>query len=363
MTLGKVLKGVTIFLATLVVLCFICAASAQLAWLHFSSAVDTQEEAKEEKICVERGTTARQMAEELEDKGLLRSANLFCLALRLKLFDDEPFVLKSGFYEMNSSMTMEEIYHLLQSGHQEYVRLTVPEGLTLSKVASVLDENGVCQADDFLTVCRDQTLLDQRKIPAASFEGYLFPDTYFFLPETDAKDVLDVMVDNFFSKIASITSNIGIKEIDETGKLSAQKLHEIVILASIVEREYRVKEEAPLIASVFSNRLRDGIGLYSCATIEYVLTEIQGKSHPDRITYEDLEVDSPYNTYKWAGLPPGPISNPGMTSLEAAVAPAKTNYYFFVLSDPKSGRHTFSETFNQHKRAENAVLIPKGSGF
>lgn len=110
--------------------------------------------------------------------------------------------------------------------------------------------------------------------------------------------------------------------------MSPSELHEFVTLASVVEREYRVKSEAPLISSVFTNRLKHGIGLYSCATIEYILTEIQGKPHPDRITYDDLKIDSPYNTYKWAGLPAGPISNPGLVAFSAALNPAKTDYYF-----------------------------------
>ena len=379
----KVLKGFAIFLCVLVVLCLICAVSAWAAWLHFTSAVDLPNEAKSERIAVERGMTARQMAEALEQRGLLRSADLFCLALRLKVFSDEPFVLKSGFYEVKSSMSMEEIYELFASGRQEYVKLTVPEGLTMSKVAALLEESGVCRGDEFLTLCKDEVLLESCHIPSGSFEGYLFPDTYFFLPQTAPDDVLSLMVDNFFSKIDEIfcvaadggegnnSDHSGTPDGADTTpagsddsvreEISPQRLHDIVILSSIVEREYRIKEEAPLIASVFANRLEDGIGLYSCATIEYILTEIQGKDHPDRITYEDLQVESPYNTYKWAGLPPGPISNPSLTALKAVIAPAKSDYYFFVLSDPSTGQHTFSQTFGEHKRAENSVLIPKGS--
>lgn len=374
----KVLKGFAIFLCVLVVLCLICALSAWAAWLHFTSALDLPDEAKSERIAVERGMTARQMAEALEQRGLLRSADLFCLALRLKVFSDEPFVLKSGFYEVKSSMSMEEIYELFASGRQEYVKLTVPEGLTMSKVAALLEESGVCGGDEFLTLCKDEVLLESYHIPSGSFEGYLFPDTYFFLPETAPDDVLALMVDNFFSKIDEIfcepengaegNESDGREDESDEGsedsgreEISPQRLHEIVILASIVEREYRIEEEAPLIASVFVNRLKDGIGLYSCATIEYILTEIQGKDHPSRITYEDLQVESPYNTYKWAGLPPGPISNPSLTALKAVIAPAKSDYYFFVLSDPSTGQHTFSQTFGEHKRAENSVLIPKGS--
>ena len=158
------------------------------------------------------------------------------------------------------------------------------------------------------------------------------------------------MADNFFSKIS---------EIPSFADFDSKKLHDTVILSSVVEREYRIREEAPVIASVFTNRLKHNIGLYSCATIEYIITEIQGLPHPGRITYKDLKIDSPYNTYKWAGLPEGPISNPGTIALEAAANPAKTNYYFFVLTDPSSGRHTFSTSFDEHKAAENTNYISK----
>ena len=139
------------------------------------------------------------------------------------------------------------------------------------------------------------------------------------------------------------------------------ELHSDVVLASIVEREYRIDSEAPLIASVFRNRLKHNIGLYSCATIEYILTEIQGKPHPDVITYADLAIDSPYNTYKWAGLTPGPISNPGVVALDAAINSAKTDYYFFRLVDANAGRHVFPKDFSTHVN-EGYIYSTKKSG-
>ena len=137
-------------------------------------------------------------------------------------------------------------------------------------------------------------------------------------------------------------------------------LFQTVTLASIVEREYRVEDEAPLIASVFKNRLRRNIGLYSCATVEYILTEIEGRPHPDRILIEDTKIDNPYNTYKWAGLPPGPISNPGMVALRASSDTPKTNYYFFQIVDPAEGRHVFTTSFEEH--IESHSLYTKKSG-
>ena len=147
------------------------------------------------------------------------------------------------------------------------------------------------------------------------------------------------MVENFFNTI---------KKIEGYSELSDDKLLYYVTLASIIEREYRIDDEAPLIASVFKNRLAKNIGLYSCATIEYIITEIQNRPHPDVITYADLAIDSPYNTYKWAGLTPGPISNPGEVALNAALNSAKTNYYFFRLVDANAGRHVFTKDFSKH---------------
>jgi UPF0755 protein len=138
--------------------------------------------------------------------------------------------------------------------------------------------------------------------------------------------------------------------------LGGGKLLEKVILASIVEREYQLTEEAPLIASVFENRRRLGIGLESCATIAYIITEIQHLPHPEYITLEDKGIDSPYNTYKWAALPPGPISNPGRVALDAAFHPARTDYLYFVLRDPEAGKHYFSKDLDAHNKAKKLYL-------
>ena len=148
-----------------------------------------------------------------------------------------------------------------------------------------------------------------------------------------------------------------IKEIPGLAEKSAKDLNQIVILASIVEREYKVDEEAPIIASVFTNRIKNKIGLYSCATIEYIITEILDKPHPERIFEKDLKIDNPYNTYKWQGLTPGPISNPGLVALQAAAEPADTEYFFFQVTDPSTGKHVFTKTFDEHKL--NHTLLTK----
>jgi UPF0755 protein len=148
----------------------------------------------------------------------------------------------------------------------------------------------------------------------------------------------------------------------EFAQLDPETLHEKLIVASIVEREYRRPEEASLIASVFYNRLKHNIGLESCATLEYIITDLEDRPHPKYLTAEDKRINSPYNTYKWAGLPPGPISNPGRVALEAALRPARTGYYYFVLKNPETGQHFFSESLKQHNWAKYLYLKQVGAG-
>jgi len=185
-------------------------------------------------------------------------------------------------------------------------------------------------------------------VPGATLEGYLFPDTYFVPRPFPAATFVELMVKTFFENLGKIAP--AWKNQDHG------RMRDAVIVASIVEREYRLDEEAPLIASVFWNRLRRNIGLESCATLEYIITEIKQKAHPEYITKDDEKLDSPYNTYKWAGLPPGPISNPGKTALEAAFHPTETSYLYFVLRDPQTGRHFFSRNLNEHNQAKYLFL-------
>lgn len=345
-------KGLPLILACILAILAIAGVSAFALWNYTSGPVDSAENAKTVTIDVPQGATVREVSAELYDKGCIKSPAALYLAARLGIFSrPEPFNLKSGFYTLDTSMSLAEICDILNKGEQGHLSVSIPEGLTVSKTAALLEENGVCSGEAFITLCRDKTVLSEYGIPAESFEGYLFPDTYFFLPDMNERDVLDIFLENFAIKI---------QQIPNTQGLSPEELHDYVILASIVEREYRIADEAPVIASVFRNRLDAGIGLYSCATIEYIITEIQRRPHPEVITYDDLKIDSPYNTYLWAGLPKGPISNPGLVALNAAINPNKTDYYYFVLTDVENGKHTFSENFDQHKAAENTVYYSKG---
>lgn len=347
---NKVVQFIAWFCAIIAVVVCI-----SISWWSYSlRPVTSKQNEYSSKILIPSGTTVKEAADKLQKEKVIRSSLAFYIAARLRLYDNHrPFLLKSGVYTVRSSMGIKEIYMLLQSGSQEYVTVRIPEGLTMTKIATLLDEDGVCSKEEFLSACKSSKLLSEYGIPSENFEGYLFPDTYFLTPGMSGAAVVRKFVDTFKLKVSTIES---------LKKYTPEQLHRVVILASIVEREYRVESEAPVIASVFTNRIKKNIGLYSCATIEYIITEIQGRPHPERITYNDLKIDNRYNTYKWAGLTPGPISNPGMVALTAAASPANTNYYYFVLTDKQKGTHTFSTNFNTHIAAENGYYTKQAAG-
>ncbi len=323
---------------------FLAVLACFLAFKVSLSPVDSASGAKTVRVEIPSGVSVSKIAEILAEKGLIRSDRAFYIAARFPYLSLRKTIpsLQAGFYSLSSSMSSLEIMSILEKGEQELVKVAIPEGLTISKVAAILEKNEICSAEDFISACYNPTFLEKYSVPSHSFEGFLFPDTYFFSPEMGAQKALFIMVDSFLDKISGLPYF--------AGKTPAQ-FYDDLVLSSIVEREYRLESEAPLIASVFKNRLEAGVGLYSCATIEYIITEIQGKAHPDVITYDDLKIDSPYNTYKWAALPPTPISNPGLVSLNAVASAPKTDYFYFTLTDSAVGSHTFTNSFNAHVKA------------
>ncbi|MCF7938344.1 MAG: endolytic transglycosylase MltG [Spirochaetales bacterium] len=297
------------------------------------------------QVKVEKGENLASVAATLEENGIIRSGTLLRLISRWKGTETG---IKAGTYRFKEGMTAMEVHDLLLEGDQILQRVTIPEGWTMSRIAAHLAEQRITPANGFLSAARDQDLLDRYGIPAETAEGYLFPDTYFFPKEYEPERVVGKMISTFYENLREIAP--------ESEGFSGDRIHDIVKLASIVEREYRLEKEAPLIASVFKNRLEAGVGLDSCATVEYIITEIQGKDHPKFLTYDDLEIQSDYNTYRYRGLPPGPISNPGKIALEAAIYPADTDYWYFVLKDPESGSHYFSRDLSEHNRAKVVYL-------
>lgn len=333
-----------------IVLILFCAVCGFAGLFLFSlTPVSKNEKAFVERISVASGSTVRKVAFNLKEKGLIRNEKSFYIASRFA--SKKGFVLKSGVYYIKSSMNVKEILSVLSSGLQEYIKVSIPEGLTVSKIAQILDEKGITEASDFIRSCSDEKIISSYGIPSHSMEGFLFPDTYFLVSDMDSELVVRTFADNFFKKM----SENGI----DFSSMPKEDFYSAVTLASIVEKEYRVENEAPLIASVFKNRIKVGSGLYSCATIEYIITEIQGQPHPDVITFDDLKIDSPYNTYKWAGLTPTPISNPGLVAIKAAVDTPETSYFYFTLTDAEKGTHTFTTNFDAHVNSSQNMRTKK----
>jgi UPF0755 protein len=298
---------------------------------------------------VGKGDSTQDIANALEAKGLVRSALAFRLLAKLEGIGSS---LKAGTYRVGPDMGAKRILDEFVSGKQALCKVTVPEGFTLTQLAKLLERLGVAKSADLLQAARSPALLAELGIPATSAEGYLFPDTYFFPAGFSAEGVIRSMVQTFRERLASIP---------ESTALGPSELQERLILASIVEREYKAPEEAPLMASVFFNRLKIRMALQSCATVVYVITERLGKAHPEVIYDRDLKIDDPYNTYERRGLPPGPISNPGMTSLRAVFYPAATRYLYFRLVNAEAGTHHFSATLEEHIDSRMLYIKKVGS--
>jgi len=355
----KVIRGILKTLSFIIALGLALCILAVALTAYFNAPPDKPASPREEAmrfdesgallLGVKSGETAYSVGVRLENAGVIRNRYFWYFISRLG-----NVYLKAGTYRLELPASQIAIHSLLVSGEQYLVKITIPEGVTLKKASRILEAQGICGAEEFLEASSSREILDNYRIPGTTMEGYLYPDTYLFPLDYPAVKVVSAMADNFFARIAKLESETA------PGKtMSPAGLNERIIIASIVEREYRVPEEAALMAGVFYNRLKIGMALQSCATVEYVITEVEGKPHPDVIYNRDLEIKDPYNTYFRAGLPPGPISCPGETALRAAFNPAPSAYLYFRLVDPLSGRHYFSRTLDDHIRA--GVLFTKGS--
>jgi UPF0755 protein len=297
---------------------------------------------------VRGGETALSVGKRLKEAGIIRNIYFWRLLSRY-----QKGSIKTGSYRLEIPMSQTAVYSTLVSGRQILFRVTVPEGVTLKKAARIFAEADICSADDFLAAARDPEILGDYRVPGAAMEGYLYPDTYFFPRPFPAARIVRTMADTFFEKLEKISPGFS--------SLPPEELNKKVIIASIVEREYQLEDEAALMAGVFYNRLAIGMALQSCATVEYVITEIQGKPHPEILYTRDTEIRDPYNTYIRPGLPPGPISAPGGTALAAAFYPQESDYLYFRLREPAAGRHYFSRTLDDHIRA--GTLYVKSRGY
>jgi UPF0755 protein len=306
-------------------------------------------------IEIEPGATTSQIATQLRAAGLIRQPLFFNALVRLEGLDGD---LQAGRYMLSPSMSMSEILIALQHNRISDIEVTIPEGLRIEEVATILAETDVIDRDAFLASARNGAAFKEdyfllNNLPEnASLEGYLFPDTYNIAPTATVTEVIMMMLDNFDQKYETIELDVRVPDAD---------VYDIVTMASIVQREAALEEEMPTIAAVFWNRLEPdnfdegGNGrLQADSTVQYALgySNIEQTWWRKNLTFADLRMDNPYNTRETPGLPPGPISNPGLAALQAAAQPAEVDYLYFVASCELDGTHNFAETLEEFQEYE-----------
>ncbi len=297
-----------------------------------------------QQFVVNPGESVSQIARNLQAAGLVRDGDLFRLYVR---YYDLDVKINAGVFALRPNMNIPQIAQALQRGMAEEVQITIPEGKRLEEVAELLEQQLGISADEFTRLARrtNYNYPFLKDLPAdASLEGFLFPDTYRLPTNPTALDVLLKMLDNYGQRVAPLM---------EQADLQGRTPYQALTIASIVEREAVLPAERPLIASVYLNRLKIGMALQADPTTQYALGY-----QPDQqtwwkrgLTLEDLRYADPagYNTYVNPALPPGPIASPGLSSIQAVLAPAQTEYLYFVANCNQDGGHQFSLTFEEHQ--------------
>jgi UPF0755 protein len=289
------------------------------------------------RVTIPAGASFKTATDSLARAGFVRWPRMFRLYAKLRGDDRD---IKAGTYSLQRGEGWSELLDALRNGEGLEHRLTIPEGWNLGNIVPALATALGAPVDSVQAAVRDTALLHELDIPTPTLEGYLFPDTYIFSYGTAPRVAVREMVHRF--------EQVWQPQWDERLQQLAMSRHDIVTLASIIEREARLPEERPVISAVYHNRLKLQMPLQADPTVQYALG-----LHRDRVYYRDLEVDSPYNTYKHPGLPPGPIAEPGKASLEAALYPAAVPYLYFVASP--DGHHEFRTTFRAHAEAVEAA--------
>jgi UPF0755 protein len=299
-------------------------------YLHFFAPASWTRNAK--VVVIPQGKSFHEIARILEDNGIIRDRRSFYLLARI---EGEVSKVKAGEYEVHTQMPPREVLSKLVRGDVIQYPVTIPEGYNLYQIGEVLEQAKVCSKKVFLERVRDPAVIDSLGLEGDSLEGYLFPDTYNLPKGFGEEQVIRQMVARFknvYASLAKRAEKLGLSRLD------------VVILASMIEKEAKDDQERRLIAAVFHNRLNRGMALQSDPTAIYGLREKRNS-----ITREDLQRKTPYNTYIISGLPKGPIANPGSKSLQAVLYPADVGYLYFVSKN--DGTHFFSSTLEEHNRA------------
>jgi UPF0755 protein len=284
-------------------------------------------------VIVKPGQGILVFSERLHKMGIINNLNEFKLFAYLKGYEKS---IKAGEYILSSAMTPEEILEIVVNGKVRLHRLTIPEGYNLRQIARIVAEAGFGTEADFLRAATDADLVHTKGIDAETFEGYLFPDTYYFPKDARHEDIISTMIKRFWS--------IFKPEWKNRAEILGFSIHQVVTFASIIEKETGAAFERPIISSVFHNRLKRRMRLQSDPTVIYGIKDFDGN-----LTRKHLAQKTPYNTYRINGLPPGPIANAGIKAIEAALYPADTKFLYFVSK--KDTTHKFSANIRDHINA------------
>lgn len=312
-------------------------------------------------IDIEEGQSARDIANNLVDKGVVDNPNMFVVMADLRGFADK---LKAGEYMIHGASTPNEILDLFAIGWNYRHDLVIPEGWTQAQIGQRCEDLGICTKADFLEECHKRTsifpfvIAQQPDGSNAQLEGVMFPDTYKFIKNTPPERIVNRFIDTYQDIWADLMEPVIADPNMELwwkpgDNATTKQMHDVVVLASIIEKEVAKEEDRPLVASVFVNRLKKNMPLQSDATVHF----FTGKKEP--LTRADLELDSPYNTYKNPGLPAGAIGNPGKSALKAAMFPAETDYLFFI-SMP-NGETKFTSTLAEHNKLKREMKAQRAA--
>lgn len=314
------------FIGLLLILCI----AAAVIYLKPNSMVSKPQDVV---FTVDKDQTGAEIGDMLYDKGIISSPTMFRLALRLTGSMDK---LQQGYYQIPQNASLRDVIKLLQKGKLQAIKVTIPEGYTIQQIADELEKDGLGSKVAFLEAAKTYVPYQYMYGPSKvdyRVEGFLFPNTYEIPVDSKPQDILKQMAGELNKQLTpAMRQQIEAKHMT---------IFEFITLASLVEKEAKFDEDRPIIAAVFMKRLQIGMPLQSCASIQYIL----GYPKP-HLSIEDTELPSPYNTYIHKGLPPGPIANPGMKSMEAVLNAPSTDYLFFVAD--KEGRHHFTKTYEEH---------------
>lgn len=282
-------------------------------------------------VFVHKGASLREIAEILETEELLKHKKTFIFIGKISGYQNK---IHSGYFSVPADLHPWQLLQYLTQPEMADVKVTLPEGLEASEITSILTSRLDIDSTRFMRMVNDTSICREFGVEAASLEGYLLPETYFFSFQMDEKEILKRLVSEVLAVFKQDTVQFQMSRL-------RMNRHQIVTMASIIEGEVVVDSERVMVSSVYHNRLRRGWLLRADPTIQYVIP-----GPPRRLLHDDLEIDSPYNTYKYRGLPPGPINNPGKRSILAAIFPAQTQYMYFVATG--DGGHHFSQTAAEH---------------